>query len=206
MPSAASCARLRCVAFARPHLRVHRRRHQDLRVASPAARRWRDRRRGRSPSSPSGPRSPARRRSDRLRAPGGCGRCRTRASWSNRSVNTRSPTSAPADSGVTNCCAALVRMHAHVDVALLQPADQVERFVGGDAAADDEQDARRCRPGWHVAPALRDCGRHRCSGGSARPPPRAVAYAPRPPSSGRSWRRAAGAASSVASSSWRMVS
>ena len=31
--------------------------------------------------------------------------------------------------------------HAHRDAALAQPADQVERFVGGDAAADDEQNA-----------------------------------------------------------------
>ena len=35
---------------------------------------------------------------------------------------------------------------AHARAALLQPADQVERFVGGDAAADDEQDALSLRP------------------------------------------------------------
>ena len=30
---------------------------------------------------------------------------------------------------------------AHRRTALAQPPDQVERFVGGDAAADDQQDA-----------------------------------------------------------------
>ena len=75
---------------------------------SRAARRWRDRRRGRSPSWPSGRRSPARPRSGRCRAPAGYGRRRTRSSASNRSVNGCSPASAPTDSGVTNSCAALV--------------------------------------------------------------------------------------------------
>ncbi len=31
--------------------------------------------------------------------------------------------------------------HADMNVALLEPADQVERFIGGDAAANDEQGA-----------------------------------------------------------------
>ncbi len=31
---------------------------------------------------------------------------------------------------------------AHLRAALLQAPDQIERFIGGDAAADDEQDAR----------------------------------------------------------------
>ena len=30
---------------------------------------------------------------------------------------------------------------AHLHAAVLQAADQIERFIGGDAAADDEQDA-----------------------------------------------------------------
>ena len=40
---------------------------------------------------------------------------------------------------------------ADMDVPLLQPPDQVERLVGGDAAADDQGDARLvgagCAPG-----------------------------------------------------------
>ena len=40
---------------------------------------------------------------------------------------------------------------AHVRAAILQPPDQVERFVGGDAAADDEQHALLCgRRGPHL--------------------------------------------------------
>ena len=34
---------------------------------------------------------------------------------------------------------------AHPRAAVLQPPDEVERLVGGDAAADDEEDARRAR-------------------------------------------------------------
>jgi hypothetical protein len=30
---------------------------------------------------------------------------------------------------------------AHGDVALFQPPDQIQRFIGGNAATDDEQDA-----------------------------------------------------------------
>ena len=36
---------------------------------------------------------------------------------------------------------------AHGEAALLQPADEIERFVGGDAAADDEQHAPRAGRG-----------------------------------------------------------
>ena len=36
---------------------------------------------------------------------------------------------------------------AHVRAAVLQPADEIERLIGGDAAADDEQDARLRRRG-----------------------------------------------------------
>ena len=59
-------------------------------------------------------------------------------------------------------CAASVMTHAHRDAALAQPADQVERFVGGDAAADDEQDA----PGVSAAGARRS---RRCLRRSALP-------------------------------------
>ena len=45
------------------------------------------------------------------------------------------------DSGVTNCCAAAVRIGAHGGAALAQPAHQFQRLVGGDAAADDQEDA-----------------------------------------------------------------
>ena len=37
------------------------------------------------------------------------------------------------------------RQHAaHVHVPVLQPADQIQRLVGGDAAADDQRDATPC--------------------------------------------------------------
>ena len=49
--------------------------------------------------------------------------------------------------------------HAHRGAALAQPADQVERFVGRDAAADDEQDARGA--GLGAAAGLRCAGRRR---------------------------------------------
>ena len=58
---------------------------------------------------------------------------------SNSSVNTRSPVSAPTDSGVTNSCAARVMHRAHGNPALAQAADQVQALVGGDAPADDQQ-------------------------------------------------------------------
>ena len=48
---------------------------------------------------------------------------------------------------------------AHARAAVLQAADEIERFVGGDAAADDEQDAR-CR----VASAARALCRAGCDG------------------------------------------
>ena len=63
------------------------------------------------------------------------------SSRSNRSVWLRSPESAEAASGVTNCCAPAVRMQRTRGAALAQAADEVERLVGGDAAADDEEDA-----------------------------------------------------------------
>src|SRR5262249_52277739 len=34
---------------------------------------------------------------------------------------------------------------AHRDRPLLQPANEIERLVGGNAAADDEKDASRCQ-------------------------------------------------------------
>ena len=73
------------------------------------------------------------------------------SSRSNRSVKTRSPLIAPADSGVTKRWAAVGHDHAHADAALAQPADEVEALVGGDAAADDEENAL----GRHVGT---DCG------------------------------------------------
>ena len=60
---------------------------------------------------------------------------------SNSSVNTRSPVSAPTDSGVMNSCAALVMTARTADPALAQAADQLQALVGGDAAADDQHDA-----------------------------------------------------------------
>ena len=58
-----------------------------------------------------------------------------------------------------NSCAALVMTHAHRDAALAQPADQVERLVGRDPAADDEQGfpARRCRVFAPASPAASVC-------------------------------------------------
>ena len=125
----------------RPHLRVHRRRHQHRLVGGEQHGRGEIVGDGRWRASPSGRRWPAPRRSGRLSRdsriwPTSC------SSWrSNRSVKTWSADSAPTDSGVTNSCAAAVITHAHRGAALAQPADQVERLVGGDAAADDEQDA-----------------------------------------------------------------
>ena len=89
--------------------------------------------------APSGRRSPARRRSasaSRARRmwPTSCS-----SSRSNSSVKTLPPVSAPTDSGVTNSCAAFVITARTVAPALAEPADQVERLVGGDAAADDEK-------------------------------------------------------------------
>ena len=46
---------------------------------------------------------------------------------------------AGSDNGVTNCAARLVRTPRTVDVALAQPPDEFQRFVCGDAAADDQQ-------------------------------------------------------------------
>ena len=91
------------------------------------------------------------------------------SSWrSNSSVKTWSAVSAPTDSGVTNSCAAAVITAAHRGAALAQPADQVERLVGGDAAADDEQDAlagqghARCPGDAARAESVRLRRRHRC--------------------------------------------
>ena len=36
---------------------------------------------------------------------------------------------------------------AHLDMALLEPADQVQRLVGGDTAADDKGDTRQAMSG-----------------------------------------------------------
>ena len=62
------------------------------------------------------------------------------SSRSKRSVKTVPPVSAPTESGVTNSCAASGHDRAHGVAALAQAADQVERLVGGDAAADDKED------------------------------------------------------------------
>ena len=110
---------------------------------SPSARRWRDRRHGRRPS-----------RASRSAVAGATtirSASRDSRMWpisrsssrSNRSVNTRSLVSAPTDSGVTNCGRRAGHHAAHRVAALAQAADQVEALVGGDAAADDQQDAFR---------------------------------------------------------------
>ena len=44
--------------------------------------------------------------------------------------------------------------HAHLDAALAQSPDQIERFVGRDAAADDEQDVWGIRLGAAPGPVL----------------------------------------------------
>ena len=82
---------------------------------------------------------------------------------SNRSVWTRSPAIAPAASGVTNSCAARGHHDAHGCAALPQAPDQVERFVGRDAAADDEEDAFAGQPDTAVV-RLRRAGRHEARG------------------------------------------
>ncbi len=50
---------------------------------------------------------------------------------------------------------------AHVRAAVLQAADQIERFIGGDAAADDEQDAPAAGFGgrWPLLRRLRTAAR-----------------------------------------------
>ena len=87
---------------------------------------------------------------------------------------------------------------AHGELAFLQPADEVERFVGGDAAADDEQHmlgrrrrgpCLRRRQGRRSGPARRGRSPRR---------PRAGWCAPRPRPSGRCGPRAGAAASSGA--------
>ena len=63
------------------------------------------------------------------------------SSRSNSSAKTRSLVSAPTDSGVTNSCAALVMTARTAIPALAQAADQLQAFVGGNAATDDQHDA-----------------------------------------------------------------
>ncbi len=58
-----------------------------------------------------------------------------------QSVNTRSFVSAPTDSGVTNSLRRPRHHRAHARRLLAQAANELEAFVGGNAAADDEQDA-----------------------------------------------------------------
>ena len=95
---------------------------------------------------------------------------------------------------------------AHGEPALLQPADQVERLVGGDAAADDQQHALgRGRRGAARLPAR---GGGKASGaaasglvgGGAQDGAHLVLDR-----AAVAWPRAAAAASSARSSSWRTV-
>ena len=60
---------------------------------------------------------------------------------SNSSVNGGSPTIAPTDSGVMKLLRGGRHDRAHRDAALAQPPDQIERLVGRNAAADDQQHA-----------------------------------------------------------------
>ena len=104
-----------------------------------AAASWRDRRRGRAPCAPADAavagatttRSASR---ERRMWPISCS-----SVSENRSVNTRSPARLAKESGVTKRAAAAREDDAHARAALAQPADQLERLIGGDAAADDEQ-------------------------------------------------------------------
>ena len=142
-PSAASWARLRRVAALRPHARVHRRREQHRLVG-------REQHRGGEIVGVA-----ARHLGHQV---GGRGRDDDQVGVA-RQADVADVELArrveqvgedalagerAAASGVTNCCAAAVMTHAHARAALAQPADQVERLVGRDAAADDEQDAPGC--------------------------------------------------------------
>ena len=95
--------------------------------------------------------------------------------------------------------------HAHRDAALAQAADQVERFVGGDAAADDEQDALGRRS------AASRCGLRLSALGDrdervARRPRRCAGWCgPRPRPSGRSCAARSRSRFFSFSSSWRTV-
>ena len=60
---------------------------------------------------------------------------------SKRSVKTFSSESTESDSGVTNSAPPRGHDRAHRRAPLLQAADEIEALIGGDAAADDEQDA-----------------------------------------------------------------
>ena len=60
---------------------------------------------------------------------------------SKSSVKTFSPVSTESESGVTNCGAALGQDRAHRGAPLLQAAHEIEALIGGDAAADDQEDA-----------------------------------------------------------------
>ena len=101
---------------------------------------------------------------------------------------------------------------AHRGAALLEPADEVERLVGRDAAADDQENApvrQRSvdRSGRH-APGQRFAGELQVAGFRlARLLPRRPAgwCGLRPPWNGRCARRAGEAGVLRSSSSWRMV-
>ena len=87
---------------------------------------------------------------------------------------------------------------ADMDVPLLQPPDQVQRLVGGDAAADDQGDAGLVGGGCRrtAAAERRPCGRglgRRCGRGSGPARRRAGSPAPRLPPSGHGARHAAAA-------------
>ena len=75
----------------------------------------------------------------------------------NRSSCTRSPDRLATDNGVMKCRAGGGHHSPHIGAAFAQTPDQVERLVGRDAAADEEQDPpagedrRLCR---HVVPPL----------------------------------------------------
>ena len=60
---------------------------------------------------------------------------------SNRSVKAFSSVSTESESGVTNSAPPLGEDRAHGGAPLLQAAHQLEALIGGDAAADDQQDA-----------------------------------------------------------------
>ena len=56
-------------------------------------------------------------------------------------MKTFSSESTESDSGVTNSAPPRGQNRAHARAPLLQAAHEIEALIGGDAAADDEQDA-----------------------------------------------------------------
>ena len=76
------------------------------------------------------------------------------------SVNTLLPVIAPTASGVTNCFRRRGQDRVHIGAALAQPPDQVERFVEGDPAGDDEEDALRAEHRVHAVQRVYDVDAH----------------------------------------------